>query len=114
MATAVKKKVTPAVDVTPTGYGPSNSKGRSKKPALKAVPKPAAKATLVRHKFGELSVIKVVGDKIPVREGSRRAEIFALFKDGMLLNEFLASARKIRGGAPDVQIALDKKYIELV
>ena len=113
MATAAKKKVTPAVDVTPTGYGPSNSKGRSKRPALKAVPKPAAKATITRYKF-DGNTIKVVGDKIPVREGSRRAEIFALFKDGMLLNEFLASARKIRGGAPDAQIALDKKYIELV
>jgi hypothetical protein len=113
MATTAKKKVTPAVDVTPTGYGPSNSKGRSKRPALKAVPKPAAKATITRYKF-DGNTIKVVGDKIPVREGSRRAEIFALFKDGMPLNEFLASARKIRGGAPDVQIALDKKYIELV
>ena len=56
----------------------------------------------------------MIGEKAPVREGSRRAEIFALFKDGMSVNEFLASARKIRGGATDVQIALDKKYIELV
>ena len=113
MATVAKKKVALAVDTTPAGFGPSNSKGRSKIPALRAVPKPAAKATITRHKF-DGNIVKVVGDKIPVREGSRRAEIFALFKDGMPLNEFLASARKIRGGAPDVQIALDKKYIELV
>jgi pyrimidine deaminase RibD-like protein len=80
---------------------------------LKTVPKPTVKATLTRHKFNG-DTIKVIGDKVPVREGSRRAEIFALFKDGMALNEFLSTARKIRGGAPDVQIALDKKYIELV
>jgi hypothetical protein len=80
---------------------------------LQAVPKPTAKATLTRHKF-DGDTIKVIGDKIPVREGSRRAEIFALFKNDMALNEFLSAARKIRGGAPDVQIALDKNYIELV
>jgi hypothetical protein len=80
---------------------------------LQAVPKPTTKSTTTRHKF-DGNTIKVVGDKIPVREGSRRAEIFALFKNNMALNEFLSAARKIRGGAPDVQIALDKKYIELV
>ena len=79
----------------------------------KTVPKPVAKRTVTRHKFNG-DTIKVIGDKIPVREGSRRAEIFALFQDGMNLNEFLSVARKIRGGAPDIQIALDKKYIELV
>jgi hypothetical protein len=80
---------------------------------LKTVPKPVAKKTVTRHKF-DGDIIKVIGDKIPVREGSRRAEIFALFQDGMNLNEFLSVARKIRGGAPDIQIALDKKYIKLV
>jgi hypothetical protein len=85
----------------------------SKVTSLKAVPKPTAKSTITRHKFAG-DTIKVVGNKIPVREGSRRAEIFALFKNDMALNEFLSAARKIRGGAPDVQIALDKKYIELV
>ena len=82
-------------------------------PSLTAVPKPTAKSTITRHKF-EGDTIIIIGKNIPVREGSRRAEIFALFQDGMPLNEFLANARKIRGGAPDVQIALDKKYIELV
>ena len=76
------------------------------------VPQPTKKAISTRHNF-EGNTIHVIGDKIPVREGSRRAEIFALFKEGMSLNEFLASARKIRGGPTDVQIALDKKYIEL-
>tara|TARA_R100001132_G_C3217489_1_gene57580 strand:+ start:273 stop:596 length:324 start_codon:yes stop_codon:yes gene_type:complete len=83
------------------------------KVTLQAVPKPTAKSTITRHKF-EGDTIKIIGEKVPVREGSRRAEIFALFKNDMALNEFLSAARKIRGGAPDVQIALDKKYIELV
>jgi len=76
------------------------------------VPQPTKKAISTRHNF-EGNIIHVIGDKIPVRKGSRRAEIFALFKEGMPLNEFLTSARKIRGGPTDVQIALDKKYIEL-
>jgi hypothetical protein len=80
---------------------------------FKTVPKPVAKKTVTRHKF-DGDIIKVIGDKIPVREGSRRAEIFALFKDDMPLNEFLSAARKIRGGVIDVQLALDKKFIELV
>lgn len=95
----------------PTAIKTAKPKPASK-PISPTVPKPTAKTTVTRHKFNG-NVIKVVGEKAPVRENSRRAEIFALFKDGMTLNEFLASARKIRGGAPDVQIALDKKYIEL-
>ena len=91
-------------------------KTKAKKPSskgkIKVVPKPTAKKSLTRHDF-DGKVIKIVGDKSPVREGSRRAEIFALFKDGMNISEFLTAARKIRGGAMDIQIALDKKYIEL-
>jgi hypothetical protein len=87
---------------------------KKKTPARKKVevPPPTKKAISIRHNF-EGNIIHVIGDKIPVREGSRRAEIFNLFKEGMSLNEFLASARKIRGGPADVQIALDKKFIEL-
>tara|TARA_R100000664_G_C2626720_1_gene58233 strand:- start:15 stop:341 length:327 start_codon:yes stop_codon:yes gene_type:complete len=95
---------------------PKKTKKRApapKNPVVTAIPKPIAKKTSIRHSF-EGNIIKVVGEKIPVREGSRRAEIFALFKDDMPLNEFLSAARKMQGGAPDVQIALDKKYIELV
>jgi len=80
---------------------------------LSIVPEPTTKKVVSRHKFTG-NTIKVIGDKIPVREGSRRAEIFALFKDDLPLIDFLSAARKIRGGATDVQIALDKKYIELV
>ncbi len=93
---------------------PKTSAKAKSKATLKAVPKPTAKSTVASHKFHGGNTVKVIGEKAPVREGSRRAEIFALFKDGMSVNEFLASARKIRGGATDVQIALDKKYIELV
>jgi hypothetical protein len=77
-----------------------------------SVPAPITKTQRTRHKF-EGDTIKVVGDKIPVRENSRRGEIFSLFKDGMGVSEFISAARKLRGGAPDVQIALDKGYITL-
>jgi hypothetical protein len=105
---AATAKALPSESVTPETSVKTKSKA-----TLVAVPKPAAKKTITRHKF-DGDTIKVIGTKLPVREGSRRAEIFTLFKDGMALNEFLSAARKIRGGAPDVQIALDKKYIELV
>lgn len=107
MAKAKKKSVgSPPVE---KGFVPPTSVA----PKLQVVPKPTAKATITRHHF-DGNIIKVIGEKAPVREGSRRAEIFALFKNDMPLNEFLSAARKIRGGAPDVQIALDKKFIELV
>jgi len=107
MATAI-------TEVLPSKNTKSKAPAKAKPKAdPKAVPKPTAKKSIVRHNF-EGNTIKVIGEEMPVRKGSRRAEIFALFKDDMPLNEFLASARKIRGGAPDVQIALDKKYIELV
>tara|TARA_R110000751_G_scaffold2871_2_gene14990 strand:- start:535 stop:855 length:321 start_codon:yes stop_codon:yes gene_type:complete len=106
MAAAKKKLENPLV-----GFDAANPKLPG--PKVQAVPKPTVKATVTRHHF-DGNIIKVIGEKAPVREGSRRAEIFALFKDDMPLNEFLSAARKIRGGAPDVQIALDKKFIELV
>jgi hypothetical protein len=105
---------TASVEILPLKNTKSKASAKAKPKAnLKAVPKPAAKKSTVRHNF-EGNTIKVIGEEMPVRKGSRRAEIFALFKDDMPLNEFLVAARKIRGGAPDVQIALDKKFIELV
>ena len=81
-------------------------------PKKGTIPPPVTKSSSFKHKFnGE--TIRVIGDEFPVRKGSRRAEIFALFQDGMNLSDFLVAARKIRGGATDVQIALDKNYIEL-
>tara|TARA_R100000808_G_scaffold15950_1_gene36353 strand:- start:8229 stop:8558 length:330 start_codon:yes stop_codon:yes gene_type:complete len=109
MATAI-----PNSEVFPTKNPKPKTPAKAKSKAnLQAVPKPTVKQSVLRHNF-EGDTIKVVGEEMPVRKGSRRAEIFELFKDNMPLNEFLVAARKIRGGAPDVQIALDKKYIELV
>ena len=73
------------------------------------VPKPEVSGS-VRHKFTG-NTIRVVGEGLPVRKGTRRADIFALFQDGMAVSEFLNAARKLNGGSPDIQIALDKGYI---
>jgi hypothetical protein len=94
-----------------TAEAPASKKKGS--PKKGAIPPPVAKQSKGKHSF-QGNTIKIVSEKIPVRDGSRRAEIFALFKDKMSLTDFLVEARKIRGGAADVQIALDKKYIELV
>ena len=83
------------------------------KKKVAAVPAPTVKVGTVRHKFTG-NTIKVIGEKAPVREGTQRAKIFALFQDGMALTEFLSQARKLRGGSPDIQIALDKEFIKLV
>ena len=83
------------------------------KKKVATVPAPTAKVGAVRHKFTG-NTIKVIGEKAPVREGTQRAKIFALFQDGMALTEFLSQARKLRGGSPDVQNALSKGFIELV
>ena len=93
----------------------SSSRKPNRSPKIKKgtkVPKPEATVGSVRHKFPG-NTIHVISDKIPVREGSRRAEIFALFKDGMGVSDFLSQARKLRGGSPDIQIAVDKGYITL-
>jgi|TARA_A100001518_G_C1216230_1_gene59147 sRNA-binding protein len=95
----------------------ASAKAAPKKSAQAApkpvVPQPKAKKSIARHNF-DGDTIRLLGDKIPVREGSQRAKIFELFKDGMPLTEFLSAARPLRGGAPDVQIALDKNYIDLI
>ena len=75
------------------------------------VPKPEVSGS-VRHKFTG-NTIHVVGGALPVRKGTRRADIFALFQDGMAVSEFLNAARKLNGGSPDIQIALDKSYITI-
>ena len=87
-----------------TAEAPASKKKGS--PKKGAIPPPVAKQPKGKHSF-QGNTIKIVSDKIPVRDG-------ALFKDKMSLSDFLVEARKIRGGAADVQIALDKKYIELV
>ena len=86
----------------------------TKKPAKKvSVPKPTTTSKRSSHGFEGGQKIKVVGDTIPVRPNSRRAEIFALFKNGVSVSEFLSQARKLRGGGTDIQIAVDKGYITL-
>jgi hypothetical protein len=86
----------------------------SRSPKIKKgtkVPKPEPSGS-VRHKFSG-NTIHVIGDNLPVRKGTRRAEIFALFQDGMGVSDFLSAARKLHGGSPDIQIALDKGYITI-
>tara|TARA_R110002020_G_scaffold290203_1_gene505688 strand:- start:178 stop:543 length:366 start_codon:yes stop_codon:yes gene_type:complete len=92
--------------------GKSITRKPSRSPKIKKgtkVPKPEVSGS-VRHKFTG-HTIHVVGDELPVRKGTRRAEIFALFQDGMAISDFLNAARKLNGGSPDIQIALDKGYI---
>lgn len=81
------------------------------------VPKPAQPTTGARvSRFAREKKIKVIGDKIPVRANTQRANIFGLFKklEGKPLTDFFLAARKLRGGDKDVEIAINKKYITLV
>ena len=81
------------------------------------VPKPAQPTTGAQvSRFAREKKIKVIGDKIPVRANTQRANIFGLFKklEGKPLTEFFLDARKLRGGDKDVEIAINKKYITLV
>ena len=64
MAAAKKKLENP-----PVGFDAANPKLPG--PKVQAVPKPTVKATVTRHHF-DGNVIKVIGEKAPVREGSRR------------------------------------------
>ena len=105
----VKATLDPSISGKPITRKPSRS------PKVKKgtkVPKPEVSGS-VRHKFTG-HTIHVVGDELPVRKGTRRAEIFALIQDGMAISDFLNAARKLNGGSPDIQIALDKGYITVV
>jgi hypothetical protein len=68
--------------------------------------------------------IKFTGGPNPVREGTNRAEIWSLFKDGMTVGDFMTvlkttdkrgkNSKPLVGGHGDLQIAVEKGYIELV
>ena len=59
-----------------------------------------------------------------MREGTNRAEIWSLFKDGMTVGDFMAAlqttdkrgknGKSLVGGHGDLKIAVEKGYIELV
>jgi len=113
LKTAIEKRIVNIKDGTATKKKPISGKS-SHSPKIKQatkVPKPESSGS-VRHKFPG-NTIHVIGDELPVRKGTRRAEIFALFQDGMGVSDFLSTARKLHGGSPDIQIALDKGYITI-
>ena len=68
--------------------------------------------------------IKFTGAPNPVREGTNRAAIWSLFKDGMTVGDFMTTlsttekrgktGKPLQGGHGDLQIAVEKGYIELV
>jgi IMP cyclohydrolase len=109
-AIAFNKNLAP---VSAKGSKSKRTSTATPKKKVAIVPEPTVKVGTMRHKFTG-NTIKVIGEKAPVREGTQRAKIFALFQDGMPLTEFLSQARPLRGGSPDIQIALDKEFIKLV
>ena len=68
--------------------------------------------------------IKFTGAPNPVREGTNRAEIWSLFKDGMTVGDFMTALKTtekrgktgqpLKGSHGDLKIAVEKGYIELV
>ena len=84
-------------------------------------PQPRERKTAI---FPSGRTIKFTGAPNPVREGTNRAEIWSLFKDGMTVGDFLTvlkttdkrgtNGKPLVGGHGDLQIAVEKGYIELV
>ena len=68
--------------------------------------------------------IKFTGGPNPVTEGTNRAAIWSLFEDGMTVGDFMTvlkttdkrgtNGKPLVGGHGDLQIAVEKGYIELV
>ena len=121
-STAAKKKG----DKTPTSKGAStNGKEQavSNIAPLRAVPPPQPRERKSAIYSSELT-IKFTGAPNPVREGTNRAEIWSLFKDGMTVGDFMAAlqttdkrgknGKSLVGGHGDLKIAVEKGYIELV
>ena len=84
-------------------------------------PQPRERKTAI---FPSGRTIKFTGAPNPVREGTNRAEIWSLFKDGMTVGDFMTvlkttdkrgtNGKPLVGGHGDLQIAVEKGYIELV
>ena len=90
---------------------------------LRAVPPPQPRERKSAVYSSGLT-IKFTGGPNPVREGTNRAEIWSLFKDGMTVGDFMTTlsttekrgktGKPLQGGHGDLQIAVEKGYIELV
>ena len=90
---------------------------------LRAVPPPQPRQQKSAIYSSELT-IKFTGAPNPVREGTNRAVIWSLFKEGMTVGEFTTAlsttdkcgknGKSLVGGHGDLQIAVGKGYIELV
>tara|TARA_R100000789_G_scaffold5346_1_gene9333 strand:+ start:2453 stop:2899 length:447 start_codon:yes stop_codon:yes gene_type:complete len=90
---------------------------------LRAVPPPQPRERKSAVYSSGLT-IKFTGAPNPVREGTNRAEIWSLFKDGMTVGDFMTTlsttekrgktGKPLQGGHGDLQIAVEKGYIELV
>jgi hypothetical protein len=90
---------------------------------LRAVPPPQPRERKSAVYSSGLT-IKFTGAPNPVREGTNRAAIWSLFKDGMTVGDFMTTlsttekrgktGKPLQGGHGDLQIAVEKGYIELV
>ena len=90
---------------------------------IRAAPPPQPRERKSAIYSSELT-IKFTGGPNPVREGTNRAEIWSLFKDGMTVGDFMTvlkttdkrgkNSKLLVGGHGDLQIAVEKGYIELV
>ena len=65
--------------------------------------------------FKSDDVISVLGDKIPVRPGSKKYKIWSYMRDGITVAEFVASIKeaKLPGSAKDLQLATAKGYVSV-
>ena len=90
---------------------------------LRAVPPPQPRQRKSAIYPSELT-IKFTGAPNPVTAGSNRAAIWSLFKDGTTVEDFMTSlkttdkrgktGKPLVGGHGDLQIAVEKGYIELI
>ena len=90
---------------------------------LRAVPPPQPRQRKSAIYPSELT-IKFTGAPNPVTAGSNRAAIWSLFKDGITVEDFMTAlkttdkrgktGKPLVGGHGDLQIAVEKGYIELI
>jgi len=59
-------------------------------------------------------IIALINPENPRRNGSNRAAIFDVIRDGMTVDEFLHAVQELKGGTKDLQILEQSGHLEVL
>ena len=66
------------------------------------------------RRYNRDQVIALLNASNPRRNGSNRAAIFDVIRDGMTVDEFLHAVQELKGGTKDLQILEQSGHLEVL